>query len=84
METTAYRINALLLGAKIEADQDIHLVVADPKHPTETMIVELPNAPSCRAGTSPARARADFVFYTGHANGDGWVLSSPDAGSLHL
>jgi hypothetical protein len=25
---------------------------------------------------------ADFVFYTGHANKDGWVLSSPDDGSL--
>jgi hypothetical protein len=25
---------------------------------------------------------ADFVFYTGHANGDLWVLSSPDDGSL--
>jgi hypothetical protein len=25
---------------------------------------------------------ADFVFYTGHANMDGWVLSSPDDGFL--
>lgn len=25
---------------------------------------------------------ADFVFYTGHANLDGWVLSSPDDGFL--
>jgi hypothetical protein len=25
---------------------------------------------------------ADFVFYTGHADGNGWVLSSPDDGSL--
>jgi Family of unknown function (DUF6345) len=25
---------------------------------------------------------ADFVFYTGHANKDGWVLSSPDDGFL--
>ncbi len=25
---------------------------------------------------------ADFVFYTGHADGNGWVLSKPDDGSL--
>lgn len=25
---------------------------------------------------------ADFVFYTGHADGNGWVLSSPDDGRL--
>ena len=25
---------------------------------------------------------ADFVFYTGHANMNGWTLSSPDDGSL--
>lgn len=25
---------------------------------------------------------ADFVFYTGHANLDGWVLSAPDDGAL--
>jgi len=25
---------------------------------------------------------ADFVFYTGHANGNGWVLSNPDDGFL--
>ena len=25
---------------------------------------------------------ADFVFYTGHADGNGWVLSNPDDGSL--
>jgi Family of unknown function (DUF6345) len=27
---------------------------------------------------------ADFVFYTGHADGNGWVLSSPDDGSLNF
>lgn len=25
---------------------------------------------------------ADFVFYTGHADGNGWILASPDDGSL--
>jgi hypothetical protein len=27
---------------------------------------------------------ADFVFYTGHADQNGWVLASPDDGSLHF
>lgn len=27
---------------------------------------------------------ADFVFYTGHANMNGWVLSNPDDGFLHF
>lgn len=27
---------------------------------------------------------ADFVFYTGHASMDGWVLSNPDDGFLHF
>jgi hypothetical protein len=27
---------------------------------------------------------ADFVFYTGHANKDGWVLSNPDDTFLHF
>jgi hypothetical protein len=57
VETTAYRINVLLIEARIEGDQDIHLVVADPLRPAETLIVEFPNAPSCTAGTSAARAR---------------------------
>jgi hypothetical protein len=26
----------------------------------------------------------DFVFYTGHANSDGWVLAAPDDGFLHF
>jgi hypothetical protein len=28
--------------------------------------------------------RSDFVFYTGHANGAGWVLSPPNDGFLHF
>jgi Family of unknown function (DUF6345) len=27
---------------------------------------------------------ADFVFYTGHATMDGWILSNPDDGFLHF
>ena len=52
VETTTYRISALLRFVRAEDDGDIHLVVADPKTGA-TMIVEFP-APSC---TRHARLR---------------------------
>lgn len=52
-EFTTYRLTARLVKAKIEADQDIHLVIADPKNSRDTMIVELPN-PAC-AGAATSR-----------------------------
>ncbi len=52
-EFTTYRLTARLVEAKIEADEDIHLVIADPKNSRDTMIVELPN-PTC-AGASTSR-----------------------------
>ena len=45
-EITTYRVNALLLGYRLEADEDFHLVLADPGDATKTMIAELP-APNC-------------------------------------
>src|SRR5206468_3431733 len=38
VERTTYRIRARLVEYKLEEDSDIHLVVADPKHPARTMI----------------------------------------------
>ncbi len=66
---TTYRVHALLKEAKIEADQDIHLVLADPTT-GETMIAEFP-ASSCTAGTASAArtrmaaARAAFITACG-------------------
>jgi hypothetical protein len=40
-ERTVYRVNAVLVAAKVEDDSDIHLVIADPKS-GGTMIAELP------------------------------------------
>jgi hypothetical protein len=63
VEMHAWRIHVRLLWSKLEADSDIHVVVADPAT-GRTMIVEL-TSPSCALG-SPAlaeirAARAEFV-----------------------
>ena len=46
VELTVYTLTVTLVGAKIEIDSDVHLVVADPNDPRATMIVEFPD-PSC-------------------------------------
>jgi hypothetical protein len=42
VETTTYRVKALLLGYRSEEDEDFHLVLADPDTPDNTMIAEIP------------------------------------------
>lgn len=42
VELTTYRIDALLLGYRHEADEDLHLVLANPDNPYETRIAEIP------------------------------------------
>jgi hypothetical protein len=46
VELTTYRIDALLLGWERAADEDFHLVIADPRDPSKTMIAEIPS-PTC-------------------------------------
>lgn len=53
VETTVYKVPALLMSMKREDDKDIHLVIADPKI-GGSMIVEFPDA-SCTIGASEAR-----------------------------
>lgn len=43
VETTKYRVHALLLEYKLETDSDYHLVIADPADRTLTMIAEIPS-----------------------------------------
>lgn len=45
-EKHIYLLTVLILGYKFEADQDFHVVVADPTDKTVTMIVEIPS-PTC-------------------------------------
>jgi hypothetical protein len=69
VETTTHRVRARLLAIKLEADSDIHLVLADPNR-DGTMIAESP-APACTRGAAPAarrmmaRARASIIRVCG-------------------
>jgi hypothetical protein len=66
VELRSYHVQARLVGAKLETDQDFHIVIADLIRPAQTMIVEL-LAARCTRGAAPARraqmarARAAFV-----------------------
>jgi hypothetical protein len=42
VEWTVYTVMATLVGAKVEADNDVHLVIADPSDRSSTMICEFP------------------------------------------
>lgn len=55
-EKQVYTVKALLVGFKQEGDQDFHLVLADPDHPEQTMIAEIPS-PEC----SPAKYAGAFT-----------------------
>ncbi len=52
VERTTFRVKAKLIEMKLEADSDIHLVIADPTRSGATMIAEFPS-PSCTAGATP-------------------------------
>jgi hypothetical protein len=70
LETRTFRVRAALVAMKLEDDSDIHLVIADPRNPRLTMIVEFPNA-SCARGaswqarTKMRRARSHLVAACG-------------------
>ena len=60
-EQRTYTVHAQLVGAKVEADSDFHLVIQDG---ADTMIAELFD-PSCAQGSKvlaqASQARADFI-----------------------
>jgi hypothetical protein len=55
-EYRTFRIRATLVRAKIAGDHDIHAVVAQPRRPRHTMIVEFPYVYCNGAAKSPKRA----------------------------
>lgn len=79
-EQQTYTVTAMLEGAKVEADGDIHLVLSDNGH---TMIAEIPKAPACTeppitAGVSVLEqqiesARASFVQHFGEPSSSGFT-----------
>jgi hypothetical protein len=63
-ERTTYTIRARLSEAKLEEDEDYHLVVTDLRHHSQTMILEFPSGDCTRRSMrrqQMARARAAFV-----------------------
>lgn len=76
-ETTVYQLTGThIIEFKVEADQDIHLVLRSPLAGNPTMIAELPD-PSCVTGSLQAdrmgAVRAAFVAYV---SAHGLALSS--------
>ena len=57
VETQVWTVRAVAIGWKQETDQDYHLVIADPRQPAATMIVEAV-APAC---TTQPRLRVRFA-----------------------
>jgi hypothetical protein len=52
-ELTVFKVTAVAMLAKRESDHDIHLVIANPDNPSETMIVEFPDV-ACSGASSSA------------------------------
>jgi len=55
-ELTVFSVIALVKEFKLEDDQDIHLVIADPSDANQTMIVEFPDASRCSGAVNSAHA----------------------------
>jgi hypothetical protein len=70
VERTVYRVRAVLVAAVVEADDDLHLELRDPRRPAATMIGEIPDM-HCTVGARPAlrlrmqRARTAFLAACG-------------------
>jgi hypothetical protein len=56
VETTTYRVRAVVVEMKLEEDDDIHLVIAQPGATSLTMIVEFPAYGCTRGAPAPTRA----------------------------
>ena len=55
-EVRKVRVQAVVLGYKLETDSDFHIVLGDPDDPTITMVSEIPS-PAC----APERWRSTFT-----------------------
>lgn len=75
VEFHTWRLRARPLQARLEGDGDIHLVIAAPRKPAKTMIVEFPDR-SCVASAFKrpqiARARRRFLNNCGRVSASRW------------
>jgi hypothetical protein len=58
IERHTYDVRAQVVEAKVEDDEDIHLVIASRRYPNRTMIVEFPNPNCIASGFKRDRMRA--------------------------
>ena len=56
VELTTYWVLANVVEFKLEADRDIHVVISDIGDPSQTMIVEFPDASSCAGAADSIHA----------------------------
>lgn len=55
-ELTEFSLTAQVVEFKQEGDRDVHLVIAEPGDPAQTMIVEFPDADRCAGAVDSAEA----------------------------
>jgi endonuclease YncB( thermonuclease family) len=55
-ELTTYAVTANVVKFKLEDDRDVHVVISDLNDPTQTMIVEFPDAVNCDGASTSAHA----------------------------
>ena len=53
-ELTTFSVTARIVEFKLEADRDVHVVIADLDDPSQTMIVEFPDAADCSGAVGSA------------------------------
>lgn len=85
VEITAYEVKVDVVGYKLEADEDYHVVIADPGKLSATMIAEIP-APDCVPNALSAEfagLRADFDALVGRPTKRYRKLATPVAVTLH-
>ena len=65
VERQAYKVHALFMGYKLEADEDFHVLIADVDDPSKTMIAEIPFpdcAEACASGHAEEFQKARAVI----------------------
>lgn len=66
-ETTLYRVHARLVEVHWQLDRDLHLVIADPRAPDQTMVVEIPDPSEAQGSGFEERFRRARLEVGSHA-----------------
>jgi hypothetical protein len=77
-ERRTYRVHAQLVEMKVEADSDVHLVIAEPSDTARTMIAEFPASACTKGAPSAVRRKMSAARRTLIA-----ACGTPSASSFH-